>query len=326
MPDHQPPGHDSPDYALLDRAGAASMMFYPRPDPYPAPPGASDHLIEVGPGAAIAGRFYAFDAALPTILYFHGNGEVISDHDALAPLYRQAGANLFVTEFRGYGRSTGTPTLEHLVGDAHPLAAYFHAQLDGLGFEERRFVMGRSLGTHPALEVAAHASERFRGLIVESGAAGLRRMLERFGFDAETGPGADLARAHEAKVRSIRLPLLLIHGEWDELIPLDHAIELYELLADVERKLLVIPGAGHNDLLQGTQGIANGDRAEPCAAFALIADATVGAALVHRVEAAEHRMLAAARACPGERAQRHESHRFEESHARTHGPIVAGSA
>lgn len=240
---------EAPDYSLLDEAGVAGTMFYPRPDPHPAPEGASDLLIEVEPGVAVAARFYAFDPALPTILYFHGNGEIASDHDTLAPLYRQAGANLFVAEFRGYGRSTGTPTLAHLVSDAHPIAHFFHEHLDGAGFADRRFVMGRSLGTHPALEVAAHAPDRMRGLIVESGAAGLRRMLQRFGFDAEAGAGADLAAAHEAKIRSIHLPLLLIHGEWDELIPLEHAIELYEMLAHVERQSLVIPGAGHNDLM-----------------------------------------------------------------------------
>src|SRR5258708_2866958 len=106
-----PMTEDAPNYALLDEAGVTGMMFYPRPDPFPPPPGATDHLIEVGPDAAIGARFYAFDPALPTILYFHGNGEVVSDHDTLAPLYRQAGANLFVAEFRGYGRSTGQPTL-----------------------------------------------------------------------------------------------------------------------------------------------------------------------------------------------------------------------
>lgn len=238
-----------PDYALLDAVGAAGMMFFPRPDPQPTPPGASDLPIDVGPGASVNARFYAFDATLPTILYFHGNGEVAGDHDALAPLYRQAGANLFVAEFRGYGRSTGQPSVEHLVSDAHPVAAFFHAHLDELGFNERRFVMGRSLGTHPALEVAANIAERFRGLIVESGAGGLRRMLARFGFDVDSGAGADLVEAHEAKVRSIQLPVLVIHGEWDELIPLQQALELYEMLADVERELLIIPGAGHNDLL-----------------------------------------------------------------------------
>lgn len=240
--------NEAPNYALLDQAGVSGMMFYPRPDPHPAPPGASDHLIEVGSDAAIAARFYAFDPALPTLLYFHGNGEVISDHDTLAPLYRQAGANLFVAEFRGYGRSTGTPTLEHLVSDAHPVAAYFHEHLDAAGYASRRFVMGRSLGAHPALELAANGAG-FGGVIIESGAAGLGRMLQRFGFDVSSGLGAELVAAHEAKLRSIRIPALLIHGEQDELVPLQTAIELYELLSEVDRDTLVIPGAGHNDLM-----------------------------------------------------------------------------
>lgn len=239
----------APNYALLDLVGAGQMMFYPRPDPSTPPAGASDLPIEVGPDVTVNARFYAFDPGLPTILYFHGNGEVAGDHDALAPLYRQAGANLFVAEFRGYGRSTGWPSVEHLVSDAHPVAAFFHSHLDALGFNERRFVMGRSLGTHPALEVAANASERIRGLIVESGAGGLRRMLQRFGFDVSTGEGSALVDGHEAKIRSIQLPLLVIHGEWDELVPLQQAVELYEMLPHVERELLIIPGAGHNDLL-----------------------------------------------------------------------------
>lgn len=239
----------TPNYGLLDMVGAGGMMFYPRPDTTPLPPEASDLPIEVGPGVSVNARFYAFDAALPTILYFHGNGEVAGDHDALAPLYREAGANLFVTEFRGYGRSSGRPTFEHLVSDARPVAAFFHAHLDGRGFNGPRFVMGRSLGTHPALEVAANVSERIRGLIVESGAGGLRRMLQRFDFGTRESEGFALAEAHEAKIRSIQMPLLVIHGEWDELVPLQQAVELYDMLAHVPRELLIIPGAGHNDLM-----------------------------------------------------------------------------
>jgi len=74
-------------------------------------------------------------------------------------------------------------------------------------------------------------------------------MLQRFGFDAEHGEGAALVAAHEAKIRSIQIPLLVIHGEWDELIPLQQAVELYDTLAHVPRELLIIPGAGHNDLM-----------------------------------------------------------------------------
>ena len=105
--------------------------------------------------------------------------------------------------------------------------------------------MGRSLGSQPALEVAARDGDRFHGVIIESGGGSIRRMLDRLGL-AGSEEGERLAAAHEAKIRSIRLPALLLHGEYDNL---DRAAELHDLLAGTQRDLVVIPGAGHNDIL-----------------------------------------------------------------------------
>ena len=242
------PVEAEPDYALLDRAGVGQAAFFPRPDPRPAPEGASDHLIEVEPGVAIATRCYRLGPQHPTVLYFHGNGEVVGDHDGIAPLYHEAGANLFVAEFRGYGRSGGVPSLAHLVADARPVAAAFHTTLDAQGFDARRFVMGRSMGASPALEIAARAAAGFLGVIIESGAAGVRGMLERSGL-ATSEEGARLLAAHEAKIRSIRLPTMQLHGEVDELVPIESAAELYGLLEGTPRRLEVIDGSGHNDIM-----------------------------------------------------------------------------
>lgn len=239
----------SPDYALLDRAGAGRFIFYPRRDLSPAPPDASDDLIEVEPGVAIGARFYPADASRPTLLYFHGNGEVAADHDGIAPLYHRSGLNLFVADFRGYGRSGGSPTFAALVADAHPVAARFHALLDEQGFSGVRFIMGRSLGSHPAIELAANQAERFRGLIIESGAANLRRLVTRIGTGTPGRESAALVDGHQRKLESIRLPTLILHGEYDELIPVEHAIELHEQLKAPEKDLVIIPGAGHNDIL-----------------------------------------------------------------------------
>src|SRR5205085_9496075 len=105
---------------------------------------------------------------------------------------------------------------------SHRVAAYFHAALDERRFSPRRLIMGRSLGAHPALELAANASDGFAGLIIESGAGNIRRMLERTGL-LDTELGGALAAAHEAKITSIALPTLLIHGEQDDLVPLSNA-------------------------------------------------------------------------------------------------------
>ncbi len=239
-----------PDYALLDASGQSASIFFPRRDVTSPPPGSADVQLPVEPGVAVAARWYAFDPGAPTVLYFHGNGEVASDHDDIAPLYKNIGLNLFVAEFRGYGASNGHPSIANLVSDAHPVVERFHELLDEQGFAAERYVMGRSLGSHPALEIAANLDERFRGLIIESGAANLRRMALRMGVDPEDGAeGQALVEAHEAKIRGIRLPVLILHGQRDDLVPLETAVQLNDLLEGTERELVVIPGAGHNDIL-----------------------------------------------------------------------------
>src|SRR4051812_29019211 len=94
------------DYSLLDDSGLSNMIFFPRRESRPPTGGAEDVDIEVAPGVRLGGRFYPANPLWPTILYFHGNGEVASDHDPIAPLYHErAQANLLVVDFRGYGRS-----------------------------------------------------------------------------------------------------------------------------------------------------------------------------------------------------------------------------
>ncbi|MXZ63786.1 MAG: alpha/beta hydrolase [Chloroflexi bacterium] len=243
------PDANEPDYALLDRLGAASMAFFPRPDHTRPPEGATDYLIEVDAGVSVGARFYHQPGPEhPSILYFHGNGEIVGDHDQFVSLYYDNNINLFVAEFRGYGKSGGNSSMEHLVTDARPVAAFFHAQLDELGYSKSRYAMGRSMGASPALEIAANAAEGFGGVVIESGAAGVRGILERFGV-ASHGTALELIEAHEEKIRSIRLPTMQIHGEVDQLVPMETAAELYNLLEGTSREIVVIPYGDHNTIL-----------------------------------------------------------------------------
>jgi pimeloyl-ACP methyl ester carboxylesterase len=239
---------DAPDYALIDRRGLARGLFYPRRDPSPPPPGATDHRVDVDDGVEVACRFYPVDHARPTLLFFHGNGEVASDYDMVAPAYHAIGANLFVADYRGYGASNGAPSFASLVADAHPVLDRFHALLDAEGFTADRFLMGRSLGSLPAAELAATAHARLRGLVIESGAPGLSRLPRRAGIHSPDPELAALIQTHAARVASIRLPVLQIHGEWDEIIPLESAVAFHEQLETAQKELVIIPGAGHNDI------------------------------------------------------------------------------
>jgi pimeloyl-ACP methyl ester carboxylesterase len=237
-----------PDYALLDRRVLARGRFYPRRDVNSPPAGATDHRVEVEEGVQVACRFYPLDRLLPALLFFHGNGEIASDYDRIAPVYHGIGANLFVVDYRGYGGSDGVPSFASLIADAHPVLARFHTLLDEEGFTGQRFVMGRSLGSLPAAELAATAHERLAGLIIESGAPDLARLRQRAGVDESDSEIAELIEAHAAHLAPIRLPVIQIHGEWDEIIPLEYGLAFHEQLATSEKQLVTIPGAGHNDI------------------------------------------------------------------------------
>jgi len=237
-----------PDYALLDRRGLAQGLFYPRRQVSEPPDGAVDHRVDVAEGVQVSCRFYAFDASRPTLLFFHGNGEIASDYDSIAPSYHEIGTNLFVADYRGYGGSNGAPSFASLISDAHPVLRRFHALLDQEGFSSRRFVMGRSLGGLPAAELAATAHERLAGLIIESSAPALTRLRQRAGIDESDTEVSALVEAHAERLAAIRLPVLHIHGDRDQIVPLQHGIAFFEGLGTHAKQLVIIPGAGHNDI------------------------------------------------------------------------------
>jgi len=236
-----------PDYSILDRPEILQFVFYPRRDWTPTPPGASDHLVPVEEGTSISCRFYPASTGDPCILYFHGNGEVACEHDWIAPLYNREGIGLFVADYRGYGLSDGTPSFSSMTADAHPLFDFFLKTVRSSGHSEPPFLMGRSLGSHSVVELAFHYPQQVRGLIVESGAPNVARLASLFGLSSEGL--ADLRETISARIRSITLPILVIHGERDSLIPLSEATTLYGEIGSQEKRLVIIPGADHNDMM-----------------------------------------------------------------------------
>jgi hypothetical protein len=111
--------------------------------------------------------------------------------------------------------------------------------------------MGRSLGSAAAIEVTRHYQEAIAGLIIESGFAHTARLLARLGVVLEDLDEAQDVFANLSKIGQIRLPTLVIHGQADMLIPASEGVALYEGSGapNDEKRLVAIPGAGHNDLL-----------------------------------------------------------------------------
>jgi Putative lysophospholipase. len=234
-------------YSLIDQPEVLSWFFYPRKDYTPCPKNAFDLAIPVDQNISVTCRFFLSDGKLPWVLYFHGNGEIASDYDDIAPLYHEVGLNLVVADYRGYGASQGYPTFTNMVKDAHRLFQAIREELAEKNLTNDMYVMGRSLGSIPALELAYGYPDLLRGVIIESGFTSFVHMirhLELIRGDTETFNNKCIEM-----VTKIIIPALIIHGEYDQLVSLKQGMFLFRNLGSSQKSMLVIPGADHNDIL-----------------------------------------------------------------------------
>lgn len=239
-----------PDASFLDNPLLLSTIFYPRPAlPQEGLRHAIDGRIPLDDGNMLGYRFYRFGTSWPTIVYFHGNGEIAPDHDGIAEGYRDIRANLLVIDYRGYGWSTGTPLVSRLLPDAELVLAALPLFIHEQSISGSLFLMGRSLGSCCAIHLAHASPGTFRGLIIESGFATIGFVLVKLGFPANLARELKDPFDNIEKMKHIALPSLIIHGEADSLIPYEQGVQLYEACASPNKQLATIRGAGHNDLL-----------------------------------------------------------------------------
>jgi hypothetical protein len=236
---------------MWDNPEIVYRLFFPHREPVSEPNSfnAKNHFIEVEDGVSIGCRFYPAGNDAPNILYFHGNGETVPDYDYVAPVYQNKGLNLFVADYRGYGMSDGSPSSGAMIRDTHPIFKGFKAFLRDLENTGNVFVMGRSLGSAPALEVAYHYQKELKGLIIESGFASGRNQLKRLGLSYLFQEEEPIGFGNHLKISEVTMPTLIIHGEEDEIIPVTEGKALYSLSGSKEKSSLFIPYAGHNDIL-----------------------------------------------------------------------------
>ena len=110
-------------------------------------------------------------------------------------------------------------------------------------------VMGRSLGSASALELVRHYGEAIDGLIVESGFAFAGPLLRLLGIDPDAlGFTEAVGFGNVDKIRAYDKPTLVIHAEFDHIIPFSDGQALYDASPAEDKTLLKIPGANHNDI------------------------------------------------------------------------------
>ena len=247
------------DYTTLDRPEVLMYLFHPRPEP-PRPFSKTtesenrisrqkDILIPVQEDIAIGARFHMAQKSGGNLLFFHGNGEIVADYDDLGAVYNQSGINLLAADYRGYGRSGGKPTVTAMMQDCHIIFHFVRKWLQQNSFNGPLLLMGRSLGSASVLELAAAHKDLIDGLIVESGFAYAGPLLTLLGIDyAALGFKEENGFRNVDKIRNVDKPTLIIHAEFDHIIPYSDGQTLHEACPSGYKKLLKIPGANHNDI------------------------------------------------------------------------------
>ena len=204
-----------------------------------------DVSVTTADGVVVHGWFLPRDDAVATLYFLHGNAGNISHRlEMLARLHR-AGFKVFILDYRGYGRSEGRPSEQGTYRDALAGWRWLRAREEG---DLPLILYGRSVGGAVAAWLAAQDEVDADGVVLESTFTRVREMavvafpLPGIGrFIADLYPTID-------QVGAIRAPLLFIHGEADEIVPVDHVRAL--LAAAAEPKFLyLIPRARHNDTM-----------------------------------------------------------------------------
>ena len=237
------------DYSHLDRPELLMFLFHPRPQLGGSPEHAQDLMIPVEEDIAVNSRFHPCGKEAPTILFFHGNGEIVADYDDMGPLYNRHGINFMPVDYRGYGLSGGRPTITSMMRDCHTIFDFVTKWLEEKSYTGPLIVMGRSLGSASALELAGNYEDRIDALIIESGFAYAGPLLRLLGIDPEAiGFKEEKGFRNIDKIAQFHKPTLVIHAEFDHIIPFSDGVALFEACPARDKRFLKIPGANHNDI------------------------------------------------------------------------------
>ncbi len=178
-----------------------------------------------------------------TVLFAHGNGGNLSHRlDRTLLLQSQLGAAVLLFDYRGYGRSEGSPDEEGTYRDARAAHRWL-VEEKGVP-PDRLVVFGESLGSAVALDLALVRPSR--ALVLESPFASVPAMARAVYPFLPLWPLVRTRYDNEAKAPRLSVPLLVLHGDRDEVVPFSQGRRVFEAAPEPKR-FFAIPGAGHND-------------------------------------------------------------------------------
>ncbi|HME56321.1 MAG TPA: alpha/beta fold hydrolase [Candidatus Lokiarchaeia archaeon] len=237
----------------FDNPEITSKIFYPRKarEPLDLPERCDALHFSVSAFIQLGGFFFLNDRAFPTLLLFHGNGEIVHDYLQISREYMACGVNFAVIDYRGYGFSGGESSFKYLFTDCFAAFDGIVKYLKERSYNGEIFVLGRSLGSICAAELASKTPPGLQGVIFESGVGStFLLMRDLFGL---VGPDFSEEKmkpwSNDTRIAKFKKPVLIIHGTADRLVPVKHASIIFDAVPHgVYKKKVLIDGAGHNDI------------------------------------------------------------------------------
>ncbi|MFX1477356.1 MAG: alpha/beta hydrolase [Promethearchaeota archaeon] len=238
---------------IIDNTAVSKIIFRPRKTSIPkeTDPNIKILKLHIKKDILIGGFFYINNPNYPTILLFHGNGEIAADYQNLLNFFFWCPINLAVVDYRGYGFSSGEPFYTSLIVDALPIYNEFHEWMKNNNLKGSLFVQGCGLGSTCASEIGSHNPKSLRGIIFERGFASLYDLITKlFRVSGEGITTEQLSEySNDTRLQKFKKPTLVIHGTDDWIIPYYQGKLIYENLPNNLDKFLVsIEGAGHNNI------------------------------------------------------------------------------
>jgi pimeloyl-ACP methyl ester carboxylesterase len=201
--------------------------------------------IDVEPGVTIHGWFIkaAKEPSVATVLFSHGNAGNIADRLDRVLRWRGVGADFLLYDYRGYGKSTGSPDEEGTYRDGR--AAYDYLVSDRHVDPAHLILMGESLGCAISIQLAIE--RKAAGLAIEAPFASIAHMANAIYPFLPLGSFIRTRYENVKKIPQLKMPLFVVQGTRDEVIPLAQGRMVFDA-APEPKQYLAIEGAHHNDV------------------------------------------------------------------------------
>ena len=211
----------------------------------PVPPhalGAVELFLKTSDGETVHALWWPPPEGRPVLLFFHGNAGHVFDWALVRKELAPMDVGLLLLDYRGYGKSTGSPSEEGLYADAEAAMAWLAAAGHGAG---QVVLMGKSLGGGVATEMARR--HPVRGLVLESTFTSIPAVAKHLFPMLPVGGLIPDRFLSVGKLPEITCPVFVIHGERDSLIPVSEGRVLHDA-AGPRKALWLVRAADHNDV------------------------------------------------------------------------------